>query len=265
MPRTWLVPVKATQALFVLFLIAVVIFKFSRECCFIPYFIHFTNWAWTLLLVFLLVDVVLFLNPDWVVYTFGWTFLVFFLTHAVAWAVAIGVTVLLLVEDTFLANFTEEFGVGLVTVGNSVYHTWPLIAILLYAALHYPLLSRSVQRQTNATTPTWGHVLVISVGVASAAFLLFVAYLLTLQILNTTLQMVYSMHLPTSLAIGALLGITFLTTFILLVIFKFCGVRSTYYQDELYDELTRVEKANNLVVTRQQFRATRDGALDRGT
>lgn len=108
------------------------------------YWEHFTNWAWTLLAVFLFLTVCVF--RECVRCVSGVVFFLFFPLNTVAWFVATTVAVLLLRDPEFITDLFEEIEPGLVIVGNDVFHVLPVFVLGAWGFLQSNLLWYSLHR-----------------------------------------------------------------------------------------------------------------------
>jgi len=108
------------------------------------YWEHFTNWAWTLLAVFLFSTV--FVVRSCVRCAAGAAFFLFFPLNTIAWFVATTVAVLLLRDPEFITDLFEEIEPGLVIVGNDVFHVLPVFVLGAWAFLQSNLLWFALHR-----------------------------------------------------------------------------------------------------------------------
>lgn len=103
---------------------------------------HFTNWAWFAYGVFFLLTLQLF--------GFGCaesaSAACFLPITAVAWFIAIAVSVLLFTDPEFITDLFDEMDPGLVINGNDLFHVYPVIALLFFAGLHQYVIWRGLRR-----------------------------------------------------------------------------------------------------------------------
>jgi len=122
-------------------MLAAAVFK-AAESGLGSYVRHYTNWSWTLQLLFyyasapapLLVavrDRSRWRDAALAVVAFGVLPL-----NGVVWLVASVVNVLLASGHSFIDQYFDQHAPSLVVLGNDVYHLFPLVALLLYFALN---------------------------------------------------------------------------------------------------------------------------------
>ena len=112
------------------------------------YFTYFTNWSWTLYVVFyaLVIEGYAFYQPllrSTIVY-------LFFLVHGNAWTVWIVLMGIYLTNPEFLMEAIEENSGGLVIFGSNLYHVVPLFAIILFIAGHLGIIIQSISEHLNS-------------------------------------------------------------------------------------------------------------------
>jgi len=122
------------------------------------YLIHFTNWSWTLAIVFFS-STLCFGTPAprpgddpatrtcctvrEVSCVTAWCF---FPLNAAVWFVAIAVFVLLLTDPAFITDIFMNIEPGIVMVANDIFHLVPVIALLFFVLVHTWLLVVGVRQ-----------------------------------------------------------------------------------------------------------------------
>lgn len=126
---------------------------------------HYTNWSWLLQVVFYfsttpaplmlvgLVDVNSCLGD----LTLGVLALGFFPLNGVVWSVLVLVSVMLATKAELFVDVLNEMAPTWVMLGDSIYHFWPVLVLLLYfiayRKLIYVALNRVYARQRLYTSP----------------------------------------------------------------------------------------------------------------
>lgn len=103
---------------------------------------HFTNWAWFAYGIFFLLTLSLF----GLTCAESVTAACFLPLTAIAWFVAIAVSVLLFTDPDFITDLFDVMDPGLVINGNDLFHVYPVIALLFFAGLHQYVIWRGLRR-----------------------------------------------------------------------------------------------------------------------
>lgn len=116
------------------------------------YIEHFTNWAWTIEFIFYYLTfpsalVVGFKDRGWLRSLVVWSIAILLpVVWGIAWLVLLLVGLLLLTGAAFLQTILAALPLSIVIVGNEVYHLVPVIAILVYIAIHHKLVFYSLNQ-----------------------------------------------------------------------------------------------------------------------
>lgn len=119
-----------------------------------PYICHFTNWSWTLQLLFYTLTlpapfVLLgFLSTHNVFARLSQTtlFIGFFPLHGIVWTVMMAVTVLLGTKSPFLTDIFNIYPPEIVIIGNDLFHSYPVLVLLIYTIAYRRLLFYAINR-----------------------------------------------------------------------------------------------------------------------
>lgn len=118
-------------------MLAAAVFKIA-ESGVNSYVRHYTNWSWTLQLLFYYASapapllVALRKHGAWRNVTLAVVAFAFLPLNGVVWVVASVVNLLLASGHSFIDEYFEQHAPSLVVLGNDVYHLFPLVALLLY-------------------------------------------------------------------------------------------------------------------------------------
>lgn len=107
------------------------------------FFIHFTNWAWVFGAIFFVATLGYCLKKDCCCNTkcSGYVVAVcFWALNGIVWFVMLAVFFLLLYNSTFIEKVIAEMKVGMVIVGNDVYHVIPVLALVFWSFAHWYLI-----------------------------------------------------------------------------------------------------------------------------
>jgi len=166
---------------------------------------HYTNWSWTLQLLFYYASapapllVALRVRGAWRDATLAVVAFGLLPLNGVVWVVASVVSVLLASGHSFIDRYFAEHAPSLVVLGNDVYHLFPLVALLLYVVFNARIALYAVNELLRAER---------------CVFFLYAAYGGTLISLLVYLALfdphvVYSTELP--FAVGGALALFVLT------------------------------------------------------
>ncbi len=118
------------------------------------YVCHFTNWSWTFQMVFyfftlpapfVLLGLISPANCLAQLSQFI-LFIGFFPLHGIVWTVMSAVTVLLGTRSPFLRNIFAIYPAEIVIIGNDLFHTYPVLIILIYTIVYHKLLFYALNR-----------------------------------------------------------------------------------------------------------------------
>ena len=173
---------------------------------------HYTNWSWTLQalfyfatapIAFVLVGVV---DAHSVLGEFVLGILVvgFLPLHGIVWFVLTLVSLLLATKAELFADVLAELAPTWVMLGDSVYHFWPVLALLLYYTAYrrviYVALNRVYARQVLYSSPVRLTIFVLYQSFAGSLFSL-AAYSLIFDP-----QAVYKTDVPFGFGLATVLG-----------------------------------------------------------
>lgn len=122
----WLIVI---QILWIIFIVAAATEKIEHNT-WGDYIRHFTNWSWTLQILFYSLTWLGFWYPD-LLYAVLVVF--FFVTWGTIWVVLTLVVALILTDAHFIMQYVKRYSAGVVIFGNDLYHVFPVIVILLFA------------------------------------------------------------------------------------------------------------------------------------
>ncbi|HYE74499.1 MAG TPA: hypothetical protein VEF04_14265 [Blastocatellia bacterium] len=132
----------AIQLLFALLLIGSAVGKIARFGL-REYVIHYTNWMYTLAIVFFVGTLSLTNRPHAVARALQrWLYCPLL---GVITGVFVGVTVLLGSGSHFLSSLLATIPASLLILGNEAFHTYPFIAILVYGLAHSAELAHTLR------------------------------------------------------------------------------------------------------------------------
>jgi len=117
------------QLLWIVFTVAAATEKIEHNT-FHDYIRHFTNWSWSLQILFYALTWLGFLWPD---FLYSVIVIFFFITWGTIWVVAILVQCLILTDSNFIMQYVRQYSAGLVIFGNDLYHLFPVVVILIFA------------------------------------------------------------------------------------------------------------------------------------
>lgn len=121
----------------------------------VPGFVkHFTNWAWQLQGWYYLLSVTVFRPPPAsptaccfnVRCAGNVAFWLFFPVNQIVWFVFAAVVLLLATDAEFITDLFASIAPGVVIIGNDVFHTYPVLFIVVYAGLFRRLLWYGLNR-----------------------------------------------------------------------------------------------------------------------
>ena len=109
---------------------------------------HYTNWSWTLQNLFYFATIgapflrfgVADVDGCFADATFFVIAMGFLPLHGVVWAVLVIVSVMLATEAKLFSDILEEVPATWVMLGDSIYHFWPVLVLLLFAIVYWKLI-----------------------------------------------------------------------------------------------------------------------------
>jgi hypothetical protein len=217
----------AAQALWVLLKVVAVLQKVIEHGI-VPYVRHFTNWSWTLQLIFYALTLgaapVRFglVSANSALGRFTRTVIVvgLFPINGIVFTVMFGVSVLLGTGSPFLSEFLTKYPPEIVFLGNDLFHFWPIVVLLIYYIVYRKLVLFSLNRVVSQL-----HLL--DSPVRFSVFVLYLAYggaIVALGIYSVLFdpRVVYETDL--SIASGFLVALVALTIFSLLPLLYILGL-----------------------------------------
>lgn len=133
-----------THVIIVLIFIAGGAFRWFTEP-FGVYWQFFTHWSWTLQT---LVYVATLIGRLWHPLFLWSVFLFFMAMFALLWFVLALVWIAISIDANFILQFTKDhggsYGANTVLIGNSIYHTVPVLAALIFLLMYWRLLKHAL-------------------------------------------------------------------------------------------------------------------------
>lgn len=148
----------ATQAVWASWMLAATVLKMAEFGAY-EFVRHYTNWSWLLQMLFyfgsigapLLLTDLLNVNSCAGEFTLHVLVFGFFPLNGVVWSVLVLVSVMLATKAELFADVLAEIAPTWVMLGDSVYHFWPVLVILVYFIAYrrvlYVALNRVFARQ----------------------------------------------------------------------------------------------------------------------
>jgi hypothetical protein len=170
----------------------------------IHYFMHLTNWAWTLSAFFFLGDLMVRIKQDrqWV---YGYQTVMFWVTNGVNWVVFWIVWIVLDDNPALLQQETKDYGgkyeAGFVFNMNSVFHVLPSLVLLVYTVLRREELCAGVRLILKS------RYLDILVKIAYGIFVAVLQPVMILSFYVMTNDAMQVYHITTNVAIVVLTGL----------------------------------------------------------
>ena len=207
----WVYAAQIGWAVFLLACTGVKLAQFSVS----EFIVHFTNWSWVYQALFYSLSLLVASRGCYRVGVccIAWLFLPLF---AIIWAVAIGVQILLVYDDDFLESLLTEYDMGLITVGNDVYHMYPVIAGICYLFLNFPTIYYSLAWCYGYNSTSAWRVVVTLYQLFGGAVFVYGLYLIVLAGLGTSIGEVYQTDIAWYTALLALIGVSLLVNGIIL-------------------------------------------------
>lgn len=187
----------------------------------LAYISHFTNWSWTLQIFFYGATaagpfiILGLIRPDGLVsyFTQAVIVLLFFPLLGIVVTVMVVISVLLATNSPFLIDIFEQIPPGLVVLGNELFHSIPVLALIL----HYTLAYKLVHYAHNGVIAGYrllDQPLILAIFIGYQAYF-FAAIALTIYSLLFDPRVIYETDLP--LLAGVVVAFASLTAILIVV------------------------------------------------
>lgn len=153
------------------------------------YAVHWTNWGWTALSLFIsTTSVQQVYTSKWM---FVWLLAVYFPFRCMWWMIFIAVNVLFLTGSDLLDVMATEYELGLIVFGNDVIHVWPVVADICFLACNYSFVFTAFNWAHRRLRHPLERMLFVVYELFGGATVVFGGYAAVLVALGTNLQTVY--------------------------------------------------------------------------
>jgi len=145
----------------------------------------------------------------------------------------IGVNILLVYDDDFIEMLLSHYDIGIIAVGNDVFHTYPVIAIVFYLLLNVGLVYYSVSRCLQFSRSGAWKALVYAYQLVLGPLLVFGIYLVTITALGYTIGEIYETDIEWWVVLLSIIGLSLIINGIVLLIMTcMCGLGESSVVDD---------------------------------